>query len=214
MLNFEVYCDIKCALRREAILKKANVFERIIEEQDNESAIRSLISNCNRKTVLRLIRYFDVDAPVQSILQERLRELGFAQDEESIEEYVKERKCASESFYQYLAKLIDEKGFESDAQFYNSIGMSRQTFAKIRKSRNGISRNHAILMAVGLRLDYQETVAFLSHAGYAFRKGDMRESIISYVMRNYQYDLMMMEEILASFGEKPLMDYGEMSPKM
>ncbi len=99
MLSFEVYCDIKCALRREAILKKADVFERIVEEQDNESAIRSLISNCNRKTVLRLIRYFDIDAPVQSILQERLHELGFTQEEGSIEEYVKERKRASESWF-------------------------------------------------------------------------------------------------------------------
>lgn len=54
----------------------------------------------------------------------------------------------------------------------------------------------------------------MSNAGYAFRKGDTRESIICYVMRNYQYDLIMMEEILVSFGEKPLMDYGEMSPRM
>lgn len=214
MLGFDVYCDIRNGLHKEASLRKASVFEWIVEEQDDESAVRTLISSCDRKTVLGLIRYFDADAPVQNLLQNRLRELGTARDEGAIEEYVKQRKQSAESFYQYLAKLIDEKGFESDAKFYTSIGMSRQTFAKIRKSGNGISRNHALLMAAGLGLNYGEAVDFMSNAGYAFRKGDMRESIICYVMRNYQYDLTMMEEILVGFGEKPLMDYGEMSPKM
>lgn len=214
MLSFDIYCDIRNGLHREAILAKASVFERIVEEQDDENAVRTLIAGCDRKTVLGLIRYFDADAPVQDLLRNRLRELGTARDEGAIEEYVKQRKLASESFYQYLARLIDEKGFESDAKFYTSIGMSRQTFAKIRKSGNGISRNHALLMAAGLGLNYREAVDFMSNAGYAFRKGDMRESIICYVMRNYRYDLMMLEEILVGFGEKPLMDYGEMSPKM
>lgn len=214
MLSFDVYCDIRNGLHREAILGKTSVFERIVEEQDDESAVRTLISSCDRKTVLGLIRYFDADAPVQNLLQNRLRKLGTAGDEGALEEYVKQRRRSSGSFYQYLAKLIDEKGFQSDAKFYTSIGMSRQTFAKIRKSGNGISRNHALLMAAGLGLDYGEAVDFMSNAGYAFRKGDMRESIICYVMRNYHYDLIMMEEILVGFGEKPLMDYGEMSPKM
>lgn len=214
MLGFDVYCDIRNGLHKEASLRRARVFEWIVEEQDDENAVKALISNCDRKTVLRLIRYFNADAPVQDLLQNRLRELSAARGEDAIAEYVKQRKRSSESFYQYLTKLIDEKGFETDAKFYTSIGMSRQTFAKIRKSGNGISRNHALLMAAGLRLNYGEAVEFMSNAGYAFRKGDMRESIICYVMRNYQYDLMMMEEILIGFGEKPLMDYGEMSPKM
>lgn len=214
MLSFDVYCNIRNGLHREAILGKINVFKRIVEEQDDESAVRTLISNCDRKTVLGLIRYFDADAPIQNLLQERLRELGTAGDKGTIAEYVKQRKQSSESFYQYLAKLIDEKGFGSDAKFYTSIGMSRQTFAKIRKGGNGVSRNHALLMAAGLGLNYNEAVDFMSNAGYMFRKGDVRESIICYVMRNYHYNLMMMEEILVGFGEKPLMDYGEMSPKM
>lgn len=214
MLSFDVYCDIRNGLHREAILAKANVFERIVENQDDENAVKTLIASCDRKTVLRLIRCFDADAPVQDLLRNRLRELGTAKDKGAIEEYVKQRKRASASFYQYLARLIDEKGFGSDAKFYTSIGMSRQTFAKIRKGGNSISRNHALLMAAGLGLNYGEAVDFMSNAGYAFRKGDMRESIICYVMRNYHYDLMMLEEILVGFGEKPLMDYGEMSPKM
>ena len=97
------------------------------------------------------------------------------------------------------------KGFDSDSAFYNHISMSRQTFAKIRKT-NYISRNHALLMAVGLELTYLEAVDFMENAGYAFRKTDSRETIITYVMRNRKYTLYSMEEILFAFGEKSLIE--------
>ena len=101
--------------------------------------------------------------------------------------------------------IMSSKGFDSDSAFYNHIGMSRQTFAKIRKT-NYVSRNHALLMSVGLELTYLEAVDFMENAGYSFRKTDSRESIITYVMRNKKYTLSSMEEILFSFGEKSLIE--------
>lgn len=110
------------------------------------------------------------------------------------------------SFYEYLKKKIREKGFPSDSAFYNYIGMSRQTFGKLKKKNASVSRNHALHIAVGLRLDYNEAVELLSYAGYVFRPSSMREQIITYVMKNREYDLMTMEEILMIFSQEPLTD--------
>lgn len=110
------------------------------------------------------------------------------------------------SFYSYLHKKILEKGFRTDADFYNYIGMLRQTFGKMKKRDANVSREHALLIAVGLGLDYDEAVEFLSYAGHTFRHSDMREQVISYVMKTRKYDLMLMEEILMVFGLEPLTD--------
>ena len=110
------------------------------------------------------------------------------------------------SFYEYLKKKIREKGFASDSAFYNYIGMSRQTFGKLKKKNASVSRNHALLIAVGLKLDYDEAVEFLSYAGYVFKPSSTREQIIAYVMKTREYDLMLMEEILMIFAQEPLTD--------
>lgn len=116
-----------------------------------------------------------------------------------------EEAISTPSFYGYLENKIHEKGFPSDSVFYNYIGMSRQTFCKIKK-KSSVSRNQALLISVGLGLDYEEAVDFLAYAGYAFKHTSLREQIIAYVMKNCKYDLMVMEEILMIFNQKPLTD--------
>ena len=121
-------------------------------------------------------------------------------------ELLVEKALNSFSFYEYLTDKIREKGFHSDSEFYNYIGMSRQTFGKIKKKNASVSRNHVLLMAVGLKLDYDEAVEFMGYAGYVFKRSSMREQVIAYVMKTRKYDLMFMEEVLMIFGQEPLTD--------
>lgn len=223
MVDFELFCEIKeylnvfeIATQKEnenISLKQINknigfsgTFLNSDKESD-EAAIITLIDSCNKEMIERLITYFDSDAPIQKLLDKRLSELTSAQENEiKIDSYLKSESKNAQSFYQYLAVCLEKSEFKTDADFYNYIGMSRQTFSKIRKSNAVISRDNALLMAVGLKLNYSEAVDFLNNAGYAFRKGNRREAIISYVMKNKKYDLWEMEEILLSFDEKPLLD--------
>lgn len=223
MIGFDLFCEIREYLNVfENTLQEENENTSIIrsnkdikipgtffnaDKESDEAAIVTLIDSCNKEMIERLITYFDSDAPIQKLLDKRLSELTSTQEnEEDIDSYLKSEYKNSQSFYQYLSLCLEKSEFKTDADFYNYIGMSRQTFSKIRKNNAVISRDNALLMSVGLKLNYSEAIDFLSKAGYAFRKGNRREAIISYVMKNKKYDLWEMEEILLSFNEKPLLD--------
>lgn len=201
MIDFSLFCDIQNTYLTD---KKAS-FSMIVENQYDDSALVTLLKKCDKTTIVNLMEYFDEGAPIQSLLKNQLDELNIEEKQMDIEEAVNSSKKRNKSFYQYLVTIMSRKGFDTDSAFYNYISMSRQTFAKIRKT-NYVSRNHALLMSVGLELTYLEAVDFMENAGYAFRKTDSRESIITYVMRNKKYTLFSMEEILYSFGEKSLID--------
>lgn len=201
MIDFSLFCDI----RNTYLTDKKASFSMIVENQYDDNAVVTLLKKCDKTTLIHLIEYFDEGAPIQALLKNRLDELTVDEKQVDIEEAVNSCKKRNKSFYQYLVNIMSSKGFTSDSAFYNHISMSRQTFAKIRKT-NYVSRNHALLMAVGLELTYLEAVDFMENAGYAFRKTDSRESIITYVMRNKKYTLYSMEEILFSFGEKSLIE--------
>lgn len=205
MLDFGLFSDARKQLKLAEGRSKNRPFGQI-KENGGESAIAALIAGCTRDTVIRLMEYFDREAPVQALLKERLREFSESRTEEGMEKYIRQSRKETPSFYQYLVSLMEKKGFHTDAELYSRIGMSRQTFAKLRKNQNAVSRNHALLIAAGMELDYTEASELLEKAGYAFRNTEMREVIISYVMRNRKYTLEEMDEILLSFGEKPLTD--------
>lgn len=210
MLTFDLYCNLvhEAQISINKKNKKNNDFALLFADNQSEDAFWVLIQNCDKETLDQLKNYFPSDAPVQELLKKRLIEIEKQQDkkelnENDVEEYKSLTKIKP-SFYKYLADTIESKGY-TEPEFYNYIGMSRQTFGKIRKYEK-ISRNHILLMAVGLELDYNEAVHFMAEAGFVFRPSDNRESFISYVMRNKKYTLESMEEMLFFMGEKPLMD--------
>lgn len=207
MLDFALYCDIQ----EELISAKKYeddaweyYVKTFMEKNDGDEAVYELIQNCDKKTVERLMAYFEADAPIQQLLKARFSEFNFETNDKTLHEFLTVNKKKSKSFYLYFCEMLDKKGFKNEADFYNHIGMSRQTFSKLRKADAAVSRNHALLMAAGLALNYTEAVDFMRAAGYVFKSQDTRESIISYVMRNKKYTLMELNEILYDFGEKTL----------
>ncbi len=211
VIDFGLYCDIKNSIEQEVearncITSFACFCNENTDANQNEQAVYELLNNCDAQTIRCLMEYFDKDAPIQKLLEARMAEVEQQNADGDLNTYIENSLKDMVEFYPYLAELIKKKGFSSDADFYNYIGMSRQTFAKLRKKNAAISRNYALLMAVGLGLNYNEAVEFMGMAGFAFKRSNTRENIISYVMKNREYDLMEMEEILYSFGEKSLMD--------
>lgn len=112
-----------------------------------------------------------------------------------------------DSLYDFICKKMERSGFTSDSDFYNSIGMSRQTFSRLRYKNNSFSKQNILLMAVGLGLDYKDAAELLRLAGYAFRPEDRRDVILTYIFMNMSYDLPLVNEILEHFGQKPLANF-------
>lgn len=111
---------------------------------------------------------------------------------------------SQESFYQLLTHMIKEKGYATDADYYNKLCFSRQTFSRLRAKDYVLSRENALWLTLGLAPRYQEGVRLLNAAGYALRSAVRRDYIISYVMKSGKYSLYELNCTLVDFGEEPV----------
>lgn len=205
-MDFGLYCDLQNELVQNKSKNDIQFWAmRFVEGDDENDIFLQLINECDEEKIKKLIDYFEPDAPVQKILQNKLKEIKSKEtiEEDNYDEYRKIVKTKT-SFYLYLVDVMRSKGYLNDSDFYNYIGMSRQTFGKIKK-KDFASRDHALLMAVGLELDYSEAVSFLAKTGLAFMTSDDRETVISHIMRTKKYTLYEVEDILFCLGLKPLM---------
>lgn len=227
MIDFDLFCDITkylensfndayTVLERPSILN-ANFKESLIRniaiagldikkhlhlsEANNEFI--SLLEQCDKKTIMELIEWFERDAPIQRFLHKRLSEL----DKLPNKKFDVKLLNNDNTFFKYLCELIDNKGYLSDSDFYNYAGISRQSFSKIRNNSSKVSREMAIHIAVALELDYSGANELLNLAGYSLKSTSRRDAIISYIMRNKSYKFQEMNEILYLFGEKTFLEY-------
>lgn len=100
-----------------------------------------------------------------------------------------------------ICKHLEEKGYKSDADFYRSISMSRQNFARIRNKSLNIGKESVLWIACGPGLSYIEAYQLLNAARYTFRENDKRDTVIEYIMKNVpNYTPDMVNDILYHFG--------------
>ena len=105
----------------------------------------------------------------------------------------------SNPFYEAVCQYIDKKGYKSDADFYNSIFMPRQLFARLRDPDASLSKKTVLWIIIGLKLSFDEAEKLLSLAGFSFRKNVKQDIVLSYILRNTAYDLFFVNEILDYF---------------
>lgn len=118
---------------------------------------------------------------------------------------LRESEQSGNVLYQQICEYMLQKGFKTDADFYNSISMSRQSFARIRNKSKSIGKHTVLWIIVGLGLDYFQAVKLLATAGYAFKSTDKRDMILSYILQNVSdYTLADVNDILYHFGLKLL----------
>ena len=120
---------------------------------------------------------------------------------ESLEDALK--KIYTESFEKHLQQLINKKGLKN-SEVYATSNISKQYFSKLLKGKVRPSKEKVLALAVGLKLNIDETVDFLRIAGYALSPISQTDKVVEYFIRNEDYNVIKIDIVLFDFGLEPL----------
>ena len=83
--------------------------------------------------------------------------------------------------------------------------MFRKHFSKIRNNKNyKPSKNTALALAIALELNLDETKDFIGKAGYALTHSSKMDLIVEFFIKNGDYDIFKINEVLFAF-DQPLL---------
>lgn len=109
-----------------------------------------------------------------------------------------------ETFSERVLRLIDQKGM-TDVEAYKNANLDRKLFSKIRSNPNyKPSKKTAIALAIGLRLNLDETLDLLSTAGYTLSRSSRFDIIIEYFILNGYKNIYDINLALADFEQETL----------
>lgn len=101
-----------------------------------------------------------------------------------------------ESFNECLRRHIKEKElFEKDV--YKNANLTKQAFNGIYNENYIPKKGNALALAIGLKLDIDETIDFIEKAGYSFGR-TKQDYIVKYFIENERYDIYELNEFLLS----------------
>ena len=108
------------------------------------------------------------------------------------------------SFSEMLFKFINDKRID-EVKLYQHVMVSRSVFSKIRSSdAYQPDKDTVFKFAIGLRLNLEEGITFLASAGFNFKLSSNRDLIIRHSLEVGKFDLLMVDQLLIEFKEKPL----------
>ncbi len=108
------------------------------------------------------------------------------------------------SFGEMLLDKIREKNL-TNPEVYHAARIDRKYFSKIISSHfYKPSRAAAISLCFALKLDLEETSDLLATAGYLLSRSSKSDVIVEYFIRNRNYNLDDLNEVLYRLGEQPL----------
>lgn len=126
---------------------------------------------------------------------------GAAKAAQSLDDALKE--VYTDSFEKHLQKLINKKGLKN-SEVYTAANISKQYFSKLLKGQVKPSKEKVLALAVGLRLNLDETVDFLRLAGYAFSPISQTDVVVKYFIIHEDYSVMKIDIALFDYGLDPL----------
>lgn len=115
-----------------------------------------------------------------------------------------------DTFQDKLMGYIEKKGM-NPAMVYRAANLDRKLFSKVKKDGYIPGKNTVLALAVGLRLNLEETMDLLSRAHHAFSPSSKRDAIIKYfIQRDDTYKkgtyrpIDVINDYLTCFREDPL----------
>ncbi len=119
-------------------------------------------------------------------------------------EFEKISKARREKFAEVLLRMIREKGM-TEPQCYKNARVDRRTFSKIINKENYMPSKEIVLaLAIGLRLNLEETKELVEASGWALSKHFVLDLIVEYCIKNEEYDIATINDVLWAFGQELL----------
>lgn len=115
----------------------------------------------------------------------------------SLEERLK--RMHTKSFEKYLQQLINKKGMKN-SEVYAAANISKQYFSKLLNGKVKPSKGKVLSLAIGLRLNIDETVDFLQVAGYALSPVSQTDVVVEYFIQHQDYNVMKIDIVLFDYG--------------
>ncbi|MBQ1821416.1 MAG: macro domain-containing protein [Clostridia bacterium] len=107
-------------------------------------------------------------------------------EKNELESILKNTEC---SFSESLLDLLNECG-EKDSDVYRRAGISRQLFHKIISKKDyQPTKSTAIQLALGLRLDLNQTQKLLERAGYSLTRSSKTDLVVQYFIERREYSI-------------------------
>ena len=112
-------------------------------------------------------------------------------------------KIRSMSFIEYVYFIMNNKDLKA-SDVYNSVDIDRRTWSKIISNKINPSLEVAVKIAIGLKLSNEECKIMLKKLNYTLSRSSEFSLIIRYCLENKIYDLIKINEMLYSKGQKNL----------
>lgn len=141
------------------------------------------------------------DEALSVMMPEYLKPVSFEKKTKSLEDALKE--IYTDSFEKHLQQLINKKGLKN-SEVYATANISKQYFSKLLKGQVKPSEEKMLALAVGLRLNLDETIDFLRIAGYALSPISQTDKIVEYFIEHEDYNVLKIDIVLFDYGLDPL----------
>ncbi len=122
---------------------------------------------------------------------------GTTDDDKSLDDVLK--GIYTDSFEKHLQKIINKKGLKN-SEVYAAANISKQYFSKLLKGQVKPSKEKVLALAVGLRLNLDETVDFLRLAGYALSPISQTDAVVQYFIKRKDYNVIKINFVLFDYG--------------